>query len=498
MNIRVMGSTPSIWRQIHSSDHFTFQQFHSIVSKLFGWETKQDYKFLLNNRCIASTKQHQNQTIANVCAEHSILHYQYGSEELWKIEIEVEQGKSTKQPCLTLLDFSGNHPVYGLGGLEIYEKMLKELKNPNSIHFHSIHMILEASNSAFDALSIQSSFDQLVFQEDLETQFERSLHDCREAFEHAKLIAPNLVMITLQDRQIPCYVDQLDNGMELMFFPDESCLARSIMNSMHEDPDLLFTDAWTIDFLYEPCFDSELYVSEGKNLCFRYQPGCLAQTIQEEDMPFLITCLQAMIDIFTNHSIPTLASQRMGIYQDGSYRIEEFCVSEKQYALSLSKHDLHNVLTLPHTNEQISLYLVALPQLMEEDKKHLQIQLIAQARHDRKEMLIRLDSMGMIVDQLHSFLMELFQEHGIPEVFQINNINLAHLLSEVCKTLRIERVIGQPKPDFANATLEMILEALETPIQTNKKKKQEFAFTSCFHEDDVYRYPIQTKQKILN
>lgn len=469
LTIQIKDSTPMIWRSIRVCDGLTFRQLHEAILTLFGWKDSEPYRFQMKQMLVSSSnEQDVRQHLKEYLDKQQSFQYIYGNvHEEWSVDVHAIPifGFDPYKNEISLLAHEQNHPPYGIGGIALYQKMLEEVKNPDSLHFHAIHMILEHTRPPFDAVSIQRGLDNILsdtFTNQLD-EVKDNLKQLRVAIEQTSLEEPYLVVIQQADHSYPVYIDVLENGIEILIFYDENGFCRSILNSTNGDPDLLFTSSLTIDFLDEQVEESDLLLSDHKNLCFRNRPGCLPSYPTHDDINLLSMILHKLLFIFpSTTNLPSLSSQKMVVLDESlKQHVQDFIMKEEVCSIRLTTQNKQELTTLPHTNEHMSLNLLALPAKGFEATKRMDIHIVACGQDYTKEESISLQSIDILIDQLYYFFFAVFHERGLPECFHTNNLNLANIIKDMCKELSIKVKTATIKDTYPEDLMDIILSTLQ-------------------------------------
>lgn len=473
LNIQIKDSTPMIWRSIRISDVLTFRQLHEAILTLFGWKDSEPYRFQMKHQLVSSASEHEvRQHIQTYLYKQSSFIYIYGNpKEEWKLNIQATPvyGFDPYKNEIHLLAHEQNHPPYGIGGIMQYQKMLEEVKNPNSIHFHAIHMILEHTRPPFDEVSIQNGLNAILsdtLSNQLDDVKEKLKQVCKEIQRFTSAM-PCLLLIKQQQTTYPCYIEQLDNGIEILIFYDENGFCRSILNSVNGDPDLLFTSSLTIDFLYDEIEESDLLLSDHKHLCFRNQPGYFPAYPKQDDIHLLSMLLQKLYTIFTTQTaLPTLAKQQMALVDEQLHlHTMPFVMKEELCSLRFPNDILQELHTLPHTNEQLHLNILALPAKGFMNSKKMDIHIVASGQDYTKEECVHLETMEILIDQLYYFFLSVFHERGLPECIYTNNINLANIIKEMGTSLSIGIVASKSSEVYNESLMDILLSTFQLSEQ---------------------------------
>lgn len=506
LNIQIKDSTPLIWRSIKTSDTLTFRQLHEAILTLFGWKDSEPYRFQMQSLRIHSSKEQEvRQHIHEYLMHQPTFTYIYGSpKEEWTIQIQATPmfGFDPFKKEIRLIAHEQNHPPYGIGGIEQYQKMLEEVKNPDSIHFHAIHMILEHTRPPFDERAIQQGLNIILS----DTRCNQ-LDEVKEALQRVRMQLsaitsqmPCLLLIEERQHVYPCYMEYLENGIEIMIFYDENGFCRSILNSVNGEPDLLFTSSITIDFLDEEVEESDLLLSDHKNLCFCNRPGCLPSYPEPAVLHLIERILQRLqILLASTTALPCLEDQKMGILkQQLPLQIVPFIMKEEICSLQFPKDVLQELKTLPHTNEYMRIQALALPAKGCHEHKQMEVHIVASGNEYTKEESIQLTSMEILIDQLYYFFLGLFHERGLPECLYTNNINLANIMKEMGAALSIIIKAAKPSENYNESLMDILLSSFQLSEQDLYAID---AFEQSISEE---QYPIEEehshmpKPKILN
>lgn len=313
-------------------------------------------------------------------------------------------------------------------------------------------------------------------------KFSSLLPVARELLEQFDFIAPSLIKVQFKDHMYPCYIDQLDNGLEVIVYQNENGFCRSIVNSINGDPDLLFTEALTIDFLYDKVEESELFLSDGHNLCFYNRPGCLPSHPSEHDFELLYNITKALMDILqTETTLPCIQDKQMGVYQNQTFDIVNYVTKEDLKSVVLTPLEQQQMTHLPHTNEHIKLRLLALPNKDCEKTKKLDIHLVATGQDYTKDVCLSSMDIPTFLQQLQSYLLELFHARGIPEIISTSNMNLGNMIKKICCTYDIALKVGVANATYSNDLLDFILESLQVDDKVYE----------CLQQEDTHYTPLK-------
>lgn len=466
--IQVCNSTPIIWRKIEVSEQLSFQQLHEAMLVLFHWKEDRKAYFQIANRTLPmyGEKNHINcLPLSTYLQDATPFTYVYGNEdeELWEISLFANKARR-EHSGLKLLDYDQEYPIYGMGGVTLYQNIKKEVANihPTS----SLQFLMKRLTHPFDEQEIAIYFENILMQN---TELTQNLHkaelnyelqQCRAQLEQSHAIAPHLILIKSSGQTYPCYIDFLDDGIEIMVFYDQNGFVRSIINSISEDPDLLFTNALTIDFLHEDSDATELYLYDKQNLCYVYKAGCLPSYPKDKDIVLLTTILKQLNHVILTQKLPSLSKHKMLVIQDEIIKECPYEISEELCTVQLSHEERDTLLKLPHTNECIAMNFTAVPGKRCEETKNLDIHLVARGNRYVKDELMNVESMTMLIEQLYHFLDELIHDRCIPESISTNSINLAHILQPYCDDLQIELQLFSPSSQYKEDLLEVLANTL--------------------------------------
>lgn len=277
---------------------------------------------------------------------------------------------------------------------------------------------------------LQKHLDELFLDEELEQMTDDLLENIRTDLEQRKTIAPYLIITETDERPFLFYLDVLDNGMELMAFADENEFVRSILNSMNEDPDLLFTNAFTFDFLYEDIEHSELPLYHQHNLCFKNEPGQLPRAMDRAEKELAVELLNDFYSILKRTPVlPSLGDNQVLRVRENDIVVEAFHINRNVDNYDDEKDDIP---TIPHTNEKIHLMLQAVP-----NGHEIKVHLSAINDHFTKTATVHMSPIATLQKEIDLFLCQLFQERGIAETFILHSRNLHQLISPSCEKLGI-------------------------------------------------------------
>lgn len=224
----------------------------------------------------------------------------------------------------------------------------------------------------------------LTYQEDLDMHVLQSLH-------HQLLQrindTPYYFYVPIQKHTYSCSLTYLCDGIELLVFANDHDFCRSLCYSIDNEPDFLFTNAFSLVFPYakeEMCPHMLVYAS-----------GCLPT----QPMPHQIKRLHQILFFLHTH---------------------------------LQYHK-----QLPHTKDVLSLSFLAYPPSSCTSSVHLDIHLLATADTYQEEIPICMSPYHDIAPQAYAFLFDVFQQYGIPFRMHIHNVNLAHMLLPFLAQLHI-------------------------------------------------------------
>ncbi len=255
----------------------------------------------------------------------------------------------------------------------------------------------------------------------------------REQLMSRTLMTPYLMMMEEGQQCFPIYLDALDNGLELMLFQDTEAYERAILYSSHDDPDLLFTDACTIDFLFEDIKESELPLFDRHNLCYQLHPGKLPDgSFHQGFLISILTKLTAFLDI--HHKLPILAPNEQLTIQGEQFAIMPYSRSQaitKNTSLMQSEH----LSSYPHTNEHIYLML----QVQEDAQSPQAYRAVLHAcnNHFQQSFPLSLQSLQALTEDIQSFLIQLCKQRGLMERLHLYSYNLYHIIHPICERLGI-------------------------------------------------------------
>ncbi len=421
---------------LHVAPTITLEQLHKAILILFRWEDDGFFKFSFLDQEVIEGQ--ADQPIGHLLRDHTSL--QYTNTQVGKCEwIDIKAVKDTD---------SLSH----------------------SIQLSSSPCTIVQENR------LQAQLDALSIDEELEQATAEILENIRTDLEKRKTIAPYLIISESDVRPFLFYLDVLDNGMELMAFADEKVFIRSILNSMNEDPDLLFTDSYTFDFLYDDVEHSELPLYHQHNLCFKNEPGQLPRALNHTEKRFAVALLDDFYQILKRTpSLPSLGEKQVLRVRKNVITVEDFHISNRDNYYERQENTIPQV---PHTNEQIHLMLQAVP-----EGHDIKVRLTAINDHFTKTATVHMNPIALLQEEVDMFLMQLFKERGIAEAFILHSRNLQQMIMPICEKLGI-RCMCYSQPIGADLFLADML-------------------SQAFPMIDEERYPYQSigicsQNKILN
>lgn len=405
----------------------TFQQLHQIILILFQWQDDQPYQFQHDTQTIPWNDRMIYETVKTTVSHGDALRYRHGdAKSQQEVYLHTEYSSASMARHIELLD----HPWNAFQELEIYK--------------------------ALDAIFVPEG---RVSQGEFASLLER----LRIQLLQVKTIAPCLLLFEHYGEEIPVYLDILDNGIELMVFPDQHCFIRSIVNASSTDPDLLFTYSYTFDFLYESLKESELPLFASHTLCYKNTPGKLPCAFDDMEYYYAFTLLNKLHQLLTKTKhLPSFGDhQMMRIRANGDFCICENDLKEVSAPLMLTSEDLHHMAQLPHTNEHYHMFLQAMPRPDSKYTHQLDIKLCAANPYFRKEHEVDISSMETLSEDIYIFLKQLFRERGLAESIRLSSRNLYVLISSICTDLGIQCSLHGQQVPCGNELLDMICAALD-------------------------------------
>lgn len=381
--------------------NINLQQLHNSILVLFGWKDEEPFSFKIHNQLYSWDDKNRYLPLHSFCLEDTFT-YTYG-DGVQKITLQLH-AKTMKAVCQRHIE------------------------------------CLDDTKKRIEHFNLQKDLDALSIDEQTSKRnFETLLEVVREQLNHVTTIAPCLFMFDQYGTKIPFYLDILDNGIELMIFPDEQSFVRSILNASGEDPDLLFTYAFTFDFLYEELEESDLPLYQGHNLCYKNIPGQLPQEFDAAEYFYAYKLLERLHYFLLEEThLPSFSDRQMVfIQQDGNYQIVPFQAPKEIAPLLLTSWDHAALSRIPHTNEHYRLMLQAMPRADSKETHLLDIKLCAINSQFHKEMSVTFTSLEELSEDIIYFMKQLFKERGLAEEIQLSSCNLYHLVSGICEQLNI-------------------------------------------------------------
>lgn len=406
--------------QLQTSPSLSFIQLHNIISTLFELDAHSSYSFQLPTASLSNDQIELNQSLNTYFHENTTCTYQYQTaSSTASIQITVQAISTTATDHIRLLEPNSAN----------IQKRLDQL------FLHSHHQTYEKLQALLEAIR----------------------QDCIKI----KTIAPYLIMFQKGTHTIPYFLDVLDNGLELMIFPDEESFVRSIVNAEGDEPDLLFTDAYIFDFLFEDIEDSELLLFDHHNLCFKIKPGRLPNVFNEQELEQIIHLLQDFQQLLHRHKqLPSFGEHKMLMVSE-DYEYYETATSFKACpTLLFNSYDQTLFQAYPHTNEVIRLFFQAMPQENSKETGDLDIKLCAANTHFHKEQIVNVSSIDILSDQIEAFMKQLFKERGLGEKLILSSKNLAHFVSGICEQLQIKCCLYSYENTSDLELLDLICDAL--------------------------------------
>ncbi len=381
---------------LHACDYLriskdqTLYQLHEAIAQLYHRNKKDAFVFYANAQSISSHQAKKATTIERYMNTQAVLRY--------------ESGKKEDRFCVHIHP----HP----------EKDAIPQKDISS-YSERIHTAPSIAHSAYEEGN-----------ELLASLCER----IRTKLMGAAMITPYLILLHMDYKAYPLYIDALDNGLELMIFEDMSAFERSILYSCSEDPDLLFTDACVIDFLYEDLKESDLPLYDHHNLCFQMKPGRLPGSFETKQQERVIALLTSLLDVLDQQpKLPTLKKQEMLQIKEG---ITEVCAYTHKESIHLSSYilDQQRWISYPHTNEAIHLILQVKANENMRISHAYEIVLHAFNAQFHQEYQLSADSLEK---DICDAILEMCGQRGLMEQLHLYSCNLYRSIHMLCKELQI-------------------------------------------------------------
>lgn len=428
---------------LHLNPQVTLQQLHHTILILFDWKDEEPFTFFTSDSTFHWFDKQIHDAITSLIPTSETMTYTYAEEE------------------------KANHITLHIKWLETSCKRTIELLDDNLGLIQYVEL-----QKNLDALSIA----QKVTKE----QFTALLEEVRNQLQEVKTIAPCLLAFEQYDAIFPFYLDILDNGIELMTFPNETAFERSILNSSNEDPDLLFTYAMTFDFLYDEIQESDLPLFSQHTLCYKNVPGKLPQAFDEIEYYYAFVLLSKLHHVLhqTKH-LPSFGDHKMmRIKHDLTYEICDVTIPSSPTSMLLTSSDAASLSKLPHTNEKYRLMLQAMPRPDSKQTHMLDIQLCAMNLQFHKEIKVNVTSIEELSGDVYRFLKQLFRERGLAEEIQISSCNLYHLVSNICEELDIRCSLCNYNTTCDASLIDMICEVMSMTQEDRLIMEPQQAMTS--------------------
>lgn len=389
--------------RLHISANATWNLLHRAIMILFSWQDNGWYRFSFLDREITEGRRAE-QAVSLWLQEHTAFQYTYFHNDK-KEQIHIEANAIYTNPC----------------GFQL----------------------IDSPRRNGDFHQLQQQLDALTTEIKPDSRIAALLERIRADLLTRKTIAPYLIQSQRDGRCAWFYLDVLDNGMELMIFADESDFTRSIVNSTNEDPDLLFTNSYTFDFLYDDIDHCELPLYHHHNLSFKNVPGKLPRALNTEEQQQVVLLLEDFYALLRQtKQLPSLGDQQMLRSVDGSVSVVAY--QPLPAAVHPTTQKQHDIPTYPHTNERIHLMLQAVPHHHE-----MIVRLTAMNDHFTKAVTVHMHPISTLQCEIDEFLMQLFKERGIAEAFILHSLNLQQMIAPICERLGIV-CFGYHQPNGAD------------------------------------------------
>lgn len=260
-------------------------------------------------------------------------------------------------------------------------------------------------------------------------EFEDLVRQTRKHLLSMHTHTPVLFYIHIEQQDYPCYIDFLCDGIEVLVFPDDTAFCQSILHSANEEPDFLFTNALVLTFLYHPLPDDpDIYAIDECNRCLLYESGYVPQVPLPAHIKFLKQIVSCLLTYLQEHKEFLYDSTNiLQLHSDGSYSYIEKEMQETSISMIAPDDELTLLQRLSHTNEHLSLYLLAYSNPEAGTSKRLDIHLSACADTYQEEISLVMHPQTQMVQQVYDFLFDVFSQHGIPAAVHFQNINLANM-----------------------------------------------------------------------
>lgn len=425
-NIQLNHATSHKRHLIQTAATISFEKLHQAILLLFQWKDEEPFHFQIDDTTINWNQKEVHHPLHKWITNRQTILYQYG------------EGANTRTIQISLQETHSNLVRH----IELKDEYID-------------HQTYRYKQKQLDALHISClSVDQNMFQELLE--------NIRTECMKINAVAPYLMIFHRGSHTTPYFLDILDNGMELMIFPNETAFAKSILKSDQEDPDLLFTYAYTFDFLFEDIEDCELPLYLHHNLCYKNEPGCLPKAFDEIEFVYAYQLLQDFYQLIKQtKQLPSFGDQEMLVIDvNNSFHTEPLCIKEEVHSLCLNSVDEAHFQSYPHTNERIRLFLQAIPKENSKETSQLDILLCAASASFHKEELVTLQSMDVFGEQVYQFMKQLFKERGLADTILLHSNNLHHFVSGICEQLDINCSLYTNTSEHDQGLLDAICNAL--------------------------------------
>lgn len=390
--LRLSCEPPQAYRYLRVTADQTLYQLHEAISQLYQRNDKDAFVFIIDTHVVSSKHAKALTRIRDYMNTHSDIRYQSGSESN-HFTLHIEHVPDQDSQTLFF-------PAY-------------EAKD-------SLSSVLTTTKK--QPLK-RSRISPAVLCEEV-----------RAILMNTTVITPYLILVHMKRNIYPVYLDALDNGLELMFFANLDAYERSVMYSSHEDPDLLFTDACVIDFLYEDLQESELPLYDRHNLCFQIQPGKLPCPFEADKQRHVIDLLNVLLDFLRKETkLPSLRHKEcLQIIEDHA-EISDYPMHES-ISLPADAQVAGSLIPYPHTNEQIHLILQV--KANENTLLSHSYEIVLYAFNEQFYQEYRLCADTLEQDICES-LLTMCRQRGLMEQLHLYSYNLYRTILPLCKELQI-------------------------------------------------------------
>lgn len=479
VKLSLKESEPYIWRILQVPASLTYEAFHDVIQQAFGWENNGSYDISYTDVIIspvdakANTELHRDwknaeTTIIQEDMKAGIA-FSYHYDEIWEVKGEILQ-EIEGETYPKIIDWQGESVCDYCKGYQDFMRLKKNLKSKDRFarkeardYFEEyvIDFDLDEINEYYyDMYSDQSDEERSLLPDEISSILNRNLQDFANLIQD--LHKPYLFALKIaKDMVIYAYLDELENGKELMIFTDVSNFCRSVINVNESLSDMFFTDSLTIDFIEGEAEIGNAFFNEQKSIAFfRNAMGSapLYPTIDEASVATLVI-ERLLVVIGCHDELPSLDEQRMcHISPDVRLFDKPFEVKEEICTINLQKHTLSMLKKLPQKQETMEVFLITIPNQDVENEHKLDTYCVFRSERFFEICDINTHEIMAFSEEMASHLIHVMKSFGLPKRMITNSINLAHSIEGFTSALKIKLEVEDEEESLNSEEFSIILE----------------------------------------